>query len=108
MPSITLTFANPIQDSLQVNDMVYYQNPEAGSTPVQMGLCTAVTNNSLTCNISGTLPRPDGQDFILFSKDNQGNTSALRGYFANVEMRNDDTSQCELYTVGTEVFESSK
>ena len=41
-------------------------------------------------------------------KNNLGNTSALRGYYAEVVMSNDEETQCELYTVGSEVFESSK
>ena len=73
-----------------------------------MGTATDVTNTTITCNIGGTTTRPTNSDFILFSKDNRGNTSSIRGYYAEVKMVNDETTQCELFDVGTEIFESSK
>ena len=105
MPNITLTFPH-IQDSVQIGDTAYYQN--TGGTIVQMGLITAVTNTSVSCNIGGLVTRPTSSDFILFSKDSRGNTSSIRGYYAEVKMKNDATTACELYDVGSEVFESSK
>ena len=105
MPNITMTFPH-IQDSVQVGDTAYYQN--TAGTIVQMGLVTAVTNASISCNIGGLVVRPTANDFILFSKDSRGNTSSIRGYYAEVKMKNDATTACELYDVGSEVFESSK
>ena len=100
-----MTFPH-INDSTQVGDTIYYQNAAGDIT--EMGACTAITATTLSCNIGGTITRPQGSDFILFSKDNTSNTSALRGYYAEVKMSNDEPTQCELYTVGSEVFESSK
>ena len=100
-----MTFPH-VNDSTQVGDTVYYQTT-AGSI-IEMGACTATNATTVSCNIGGTITRPTSNDFILFSKNNISNTSALRGYFAEVKMSNDDTTQCELYTVGSEVFESSK
>tara|TARA_X000001382_G_scaffold65291_1_gene45252 strand:- start:47 stop:364 length:318 start_codon:yes stop_codon:yes gene_type:complete len=105
MPNITMTFPH-VNDSVQVNDIVYYQ--KTNGTIVKMGECTAVTDTTVSCNIGGLVIRPTSSDFILFSKNNLGNTSALRGYYAEVVMSNDEETQCELYTVGSEVFESSK
>ena len=104
MPNITMTFPH-IQDSVQVGDTAYYQS---SGTIVQMGAVTAVTNNSISCNIGGLVVRPTSSDFILFSKDSRGNTSSIRGYYAEVKMKNDATTACELYDVGSEIFESSK
>ena len=106
MASITMTFANNIQDSVQVGDTMYYQN--TSGTIVEMGVATAVTDTTISCDIGGTVVRPTANDFILFSKDSRGNTSSIRGYYAEVKMRNDATTPCELYDVGSEVFESSK
>ncbi len=105
MPNITMTFPH-IQDSVQVGDTAYYQN--TAGTIVQMGLVTAVTNASISCNIGGLVVRPTANDFILFSKDSRGNTSSIRGYYAEVKMKNDSTVACEMYDVGSEIFESSK
>lgn len=107
MPSITMTFPH-VNESVQTGDTVYYQNTASPPVIVEMGACTAVTETTVTCNIGGTVTRPTANDFILFSKDNRGNTSALRGYYAEVKMTNDDPTQCELYDVGSEIFESSK
>ena len=92
MPSITMTFPH-VNDSVQVGDTSYYQ--AAGST-------------TITTNIPGTTTRPTSNDFILFSKDNRSAISAMRGYYAEVKMVNDETTQCELFDVGSEIFESSK
>lgn len=105
MPNITMTFPH-IQDSVQVGDTAYYQN--TSGTIVQMGAVTAVTDVSISCNIGGLVTRPTSSDFILFSKDSRINTSSIRGYYAEVKMKNDATSACELYDVGSEIFESSK
>ena len=115
MASITLTFAVPIQDSVQKGDIIYYCNTSTvgtfntASDIIKMGECTAINPPySLTCNIPDDLARPENGDFIMFSKDNRGNTSSIRGYYAEVKMRNDETTICELYDVGSEIFESSK
>jgi hypothetical protein len=105
MPNITMTFPH-IQDSVQVGDTAYYQN--TSGTIVQMGLVTAVTDVSISCNIGGLVVRPTTSDFILFSKDSRGNTSSIRGYYAEVKMKNDATTAVEMYDVGSEIFESSK
>ena len=51
---------------------------------------------------------PSVDDFIFFSKDNKANLSSLLGYFATVEFRNNSTDKAELFSVGTDIFESSK
>ena len=106
MPVITMTFPH-VNDSVQVNDTSYYQTN--GTTNLtEMGTVTAVTSTTVSTNISGTTPRPTANDFILFSKDSRSSMSALRGYYAEVKMKNDETTQCELFDVGSEIFESSK
>jgi IS1 family transposase len=45
---------------------------------------------------------------FFFSKDNKANLSSLVGYFAEVEMKNESTSEVELYQVGSDIAESSK
>ena len=54
-----------------------------------------------------TLPVPF-QDFIIFVKDNVVNTSSLIGYFAEAEFINYSNTPAELFSVGSEVVESSK
>lgn len=108
MDEITISFARPIQVSVQVGDIAYYTNAEMGETVVKIGEITAINGTSITCNIASTTIRPDDTSFILFTKNNIANTSGIIGYFAQVEMRNDSIAKGELFLVGSEIFESSK
>ena len=102
-----MTFPH-VNNSIQVGDTVYYQNTATPPVITEMGTATAVTDTTITCNIGGTVTRPTNSDFILFSKDNKANLTAVRGYYAEVKMRNDSNEYAELFSVGSEIFESSK
>jgi len=107
MPSLTITFANPVNNSLQVGDTIYYTNN--GTTLVEIGEVTSpLTSTQIQATVLSTLVLPTSTSFILFSKDNKANLSSLVGYFAEVEMTNDATVAAELYSVNMEIAESSK
>ena len=110
MDQITLTFSNPIQVSVQVGDILYYTNDPMGTTVVKIGDAVSINYgaNTIVCNIEPQTVRPTSTSFILFTKDNKVNTSGLVGYFAEVELRNDSLNKAELFSVGSEIFESSK
>ena len=50
----------------------------------------------------------DNGSFIMFSKSNSVNMSALKGYYAEVEFKNESSDKIELFSVGSEINESSK
>ena len=104
MDEITMTFPH-INDSVQIGDTVYYQT--AAGVITEMGACTAVTATTVSCNIGGTVTRPTGNDFILFSKDNAASMSSILGYYAEVKMTNTSTTEAELFQVGLDMFGSS-
>jgi hypothetical protein len=114
MANITLTFTQPIQDSVQVGDIAYYSSTSTvggfstAGTIKKIGVITSVTNLSISADIEPFAVRPSANDFILFSKDNQANMASIAGYFAEVDMINNDTTAAELFTVSSEVVESSK
>ena len=108
MDSITLTFPNPINVSVQVGDTAYYTDDLNGTTIVLIGTITAVTMYSITVDTLTTAIRPTLTSFILFSKNNETNVNALTGYCAEVQFRNDSTKIAEMYSVASEVFVSSK
>ena len=54
------------------------------------------------------VPLPNSLSFILFVKDNTANTSSLSGYYAEAKFVNNSTTGVELFSVGSEIFESSK
>ena len=108
MDSITLTFPKPLNVSVQIGDTAYYTNDFNGETITQIGEITDVGVYSIDCNISPSTPRPTNTSFILFSKTNAANISGLTGYFAEAVFKNDSTDKIELFSVGSEIFESSK
>jgi len=108
--SLILTFANSVNKSLQIGDTVHYAvvtNNVTGD-PIEVGSITAFTNTTVTCSIASDKDVPTTNNFFFFSKDNKANLSSLVGYFAEVEMKNESTSEVELYQVGSDIAESSK
>jgi hypothetical protein len=107
---ITLTFPQPLNTSVQVGDTVYYTNDINGNDIVEIGIITNINQglNQIVANIDGVTIRPSLASFILFSKTNKANTSALKGYYAEVGMINDSKKKIELFSLASETFESSK
>jgi len=70
------------------------------------GVVTNLTNNTVTVDNSGTLPTP--QDYIMFAKNQSINTSSLSGYYADAMFKNNSIDKAELFSVSSEVTESSK
>ena len=120
MAELTLTISGNINKSLQPKgdaslagqDIIYYGTPSSDtvSSITRLGECVSVniTNNTIVVDVADSVVRPSVNDFILFGKDNQASTSGILGYYAEVEMKNNSTDKIELFSVGTEVFESSK
>ena len=72
------------------------------STTLPLEVIVHVANNDVT------LPVHSNNPYYFFQKDANVNTSSLLGYYAEVELTNDSTSKAELFSVGTEISESSK
>jgi hypothetical protein len=123
MPAITLSFSNPLNTSVQIGDDAYYANTNLVGVHQQQSLSNVIYLGPILSIIQGnppaipaqiicnmpmgtTLPLPGS--FIMFSKDNKANMSSILGYYAEVTFRNDSKTEAELFSVGTEVFESSK
>ena len=125
----TLTFNNDINVSLQVGDVVYYSptGTIAGSgfstvnsvgSIVKFGVVSAIYNDGLGNNIpphsvlvmfdETTVLAPRITDYIMFSKNKQVNSSSIIGYYAKAHFVNNSTKEIELFSVGSEIFESSK
>ena len=54
----------------------------------------------------GTLPSTG--DYIFFTKNQTINTSTLLGYYADVKLENNSKNKAELFSVNSEITESSK
>jgi len=113
MDQITLKFSYPINTSVQVGDITYFTNSTNSykSDEIQkIGKILSIDQNTNTiiCEITTSQERPTESSFILFSKDNTQNTGSLLGYFARLQFRNDSTEYAEIFSIGSEVFDSSK
>ena len=55
---------------------------------------------------NATMPLPN--DYFYFTKDRSVDSSGVLGYYAEVKMKDTSTTKSELYSVSSEIFESSK
>jgi len=133
MPLVTLTFQHELNVSVQIGDTAYYvdTNPvgptrewASSTTPHHTGPQSGIielgpivnliqgTPSTIVCDMSLSVLNAHGlpqlDDFIMFSKDNKANLSSLLGYYAGVKFTNNSTEEAELFSVGANIFESSK
>ena len=117
MATITLTFANPVNASLQAlsntasRDNVYFKDTQNPPKTHFVGECTAISADKKTITVdvgSGKRQTPGTNDFVFFGKNNKISTSALLGYYADVTMQTNETTKMELFSVGSIISESSK
>ena len=135
MPVLAIQLPIPItlNHSLQVGDILYYVpvsslggfdtnngsdivriGPYLGQGSVEyngvhypsvQGIYALIDEGVLAPNIQQGDITPN---FLLFSKDNIVNENGLLGYHMTVTIENDSDDYAELFSVGTELFESSK
>ena len=112
MPAV-LTFTQPLNVSLQVGDTAYYVPTSTSggfsinsSNVVEIGVVTNITG--LVVTVGTQINNPPNGAYILFSKDKKANLSSALGYYAEVKFKNSSTITSELFSVGMEIFESSK
>ena len=114
MADVTIEFSS-INSSLQVGDTIHFlttatdRNYTVNSEePKQFGVVKSISGNTVTVTADTAAQNPTSGDYFFFTKNNQVNTSGVIGYYAEVKIENEDTSKAELFSVGTEIFESSK
>ena len=118
MATITITIGNSLNESLSVNDTAYYVSlassggfSSSSGSITQLGNIDAIntSTNTITVDVGSTTIGANDLDdkMLLFSKDAAVNTSGLTGYYASVKMKNDSTSESELFAVSSEVVLSS-
>jgi len=117
----TLNFGT-VNVSAQIGDIIYYTstsplggfNQGALSNTIMLGPILGITTlpggtvNILVQFDNAITSLPAIGDFISFAKDKRFNTSSLLGYYASVNFVNDSMGKIELFSVGSEVSESSK
>ncbi len=121
---IQINFANHTPIGLDLHDIIWYSDASTGEE-VEMGPVTTIVNNedtstyyiivnagtgvsAHTTNAAYGVAAPTTDDFVYYKKNPIGYVSSLKGYFAEAQFVNTDIKYAELFSVGTEVFESSK
>ena len=125
---ITLTFSptTHLNSSLQVGDTMWYvatsaiggYNTAAKESVVKLGRVEEISNELLQriVKVSNYNPQAltsvqsmlDTNSFLMFSKDNKANLGGLNGYYAEVNLTNNSDEKIELYSIGSEIVQSSK
>jgi hypothetical protein len=126
MPAATLTFSPSVQinSSLQIGDKVYYAANAvlpSGNIPTNQtnsttttggityfGLVSDITSTNIQVIHDAGISLPLSSDFIMFEKDKRVNSSSLIGYYADVKLVNNSKEKIELFSLGSEISESSK
>ena len=104
-----ITFQNLDNTSLQIGDTAYYaiaNDIGVAGDPIQIGTITSIGSN--TIEISNSNMEIPQDAFIMFAKNNSVNNGGLKGYYAEVTMRNDINEEAELFAISSEVSPSSK
>ena len=115
-----LTF-NSLNISTQIGDLVYFTtgggplggfNQADTVNTVLLGQIVFITGNSITVEYDDIII-PDTSiligSYISFAKNKIVNTSSLLGYYAEMIFINEDNEKkVELFSVGSEIEESSK
>ena len=98
-------------------DIIYFVriSPDTGKQEgavqrMGKGVEIAQEQNSYTIHVDmdPTAQTPNNGDYIFFGKENKVNVSGVKGYYAEVEMKNDSSSAAKLFSVGSEMSPSSK
>ena len=125
MPIHQLTFNFSIESlntSLQVGDMIYYvpttsppaiiQTYDVGdlSNVQEYGILTDIIEilGGFILEVDSNLMSVIDNQYIMFAKEKKANTTSLSGYYADIQFVNNSKDKAELFSVGSEVTESSK
>jgi len=119
MQTLEISFQSTLSEALQVGDDLYYVSTGAQGSFITATLNNVVKLGEITDINTGTnivkvlfdnnnVAPPGLNDFIFFIKNRKANTAGLVGYYADVEFKNKSRKKIELFSVGSEIFESSK
>ena len=119
---IVLTFTLPnINASVQAGDLMYYtpQSVLSGAGGITSSnnaalLVGTIWDHTLTTvsvlydDNNNINPQPVAGDYLFFGKSAVVNNTRLRGYYMEVLLANDSKESAELYSLSSDIEESSK
>lgn len=111
--AVVVTFAFNINNPISIGDSIYKMgivDPTADpviadGTLTSIGVVTAMTATTLTIDANpGTIPLIS--DFLVGVKNSQVESYGSRGFFMSVKLENEDTTQVEMFSIGSSIFKS--
>tara|TARA_R100000908_G_C3634751_1_gene73860 strand:+ start:98 stop:466 length:369 start_codon:yes stop_codon:yes gene_type:complete len=122
MQILNLLIGSPINTSLQIGDYAYFSSvgtvPGSGfSTAGQVrffGVVSDIDHEDFRVMVAydntaiPSIPTPINGDYIMFGKNKAVNSSNVKGYYAEVKFVNYRTDEIELFSIGSEISQSSK
>jgi hypothetical protein len=97
-----LTFGFNIGTAISNGDTLY---KIVAGAPVAIG--TVASHTPTTVTVAGLVNAPVAGDKIIFTKNSQAESYGVRGYFLEVTLTNNDTTDVELFSIGSSVFKSN-
>lgn len=107
MANITITFSNPLPVNIQIGDIAWYLESSTENA-IKMGPIISISNLTIVIEAETGVSPPSTSDFVFYEVNPIASVGQLKGYFSEIQFRNNTTAYAELFSVGTEVFESSK
>ncbi|MAZ73735.1 MAG: hypothetical protein CMC70_11390 [Flavobacteriaceae bacterium] len=115
--NVQLSFNN-VNVSAQIGDSVYYttggsstggfNNADVANT-VFLGIIIFIGDDNIVVQYDDNISTPPPIfSYISFAKNKAVNTTSLLGYYAHVKLVNESDCEIELFSVGSEIVESSK
>jgi len=105
--AVTISFVQPVSGLLSINDVAYIGT---GGGITEIGIVTAIANGVFpapsTITIGAAAVTPVIADFIMFLKNSQVESYGSRGYYAQIKLTNNLTTESELFALSTEIFKS--
>jgi len=104
----TIEINGDINVSLQSNDVIYHAVSSTELRTIGTVLSVDRINNHIRLDANVPGAPLVANNFVLFAKNSQVNTSGLLGYQATVKMTTNSGTKKELFAVNSEVFISSE
>ena len=115
MAKSILNFSSDINSNAKKGDVVYYTGTAVvggfatSDSYTKLGTIHSIINKkTIIVDITLNVTLPSANDFIFFSKDNDFQSSGVKGYYSEVKMVNDSKDKAELFKIQLDASQSSK
>lgn len=98
--SLVLTFSFNIGSGISAGDTAY--KISGSNTLVLLGEVASHTSNTITLVSTAVTPAPG--DMIVYVKNSQVESYGARGYYMDLTLTNNDTTETEIFAVTSNVF----